>query len=164
MNTKKQLNSTSSQDEFSKWAKLKRNHDKLLKQHEDTKQENSKAQMIIKPLVKVVMFALPSVLQFGVTIANGKRSIIHLPPHNWFGSALTLLFSLPFSPRGTISASIYGMVVKRVVKLFRQFIQDLGTIIFGVKNSQASAARRDDSKQDKQENSSVHTAQPVKTQ
>lgn len=168
MDTKKQLNSTSSQDEFSKWAKLKRSHDKLLKQHEDTKQENTKAQMIIKPLVKVLMFALPSVLQFGVTIANGKRTIIHLPPHNWFGSALTLFFSLPFSPRGTISASIYGMVVKRVLKLLRQFKQDVSTIMFGVKSSQTSQAKKEDSKQDKQdakqEKTPVHTPQPVNAQ
>lgn len=34
MKIRKELNSTSSQDEFAKWAKLRRQHDKLLEQLE----------------------------------------------------------------------------------------------------------------------------------
>lgn len=162
MKTKKDLTSTSSQDEFSKWAKLKRRHDKLLKEHEDNKQTNTKAQVLIKPFVKVVMFAIPSILQFGVTIANGKRTIIHLPPQNWFGSVLGLVFCLPFSPRGTISATIYGMVVKRVLKLLKQFKQDLGIILFGVSQPEVKKQKGNVSEDKKQDAS--HTKTPLKAE
>jgi hypothetical protein len=36
MRVRKELNATSSQDEFAKWAKLRRQHDKLLEQLEKT--------------------------------------------------------------------------------------------------------------------------------
>ena len=36
LKVRRDLNSTSSQDEFAKWAKIKRHHDKLLEQLEKT--------------------------------------------------------------------------------------------------------------------------------
>lgn len=32
---KREMNATSSQDEFAKWAKLRRNHDKVLAQYDE---------------------------------------------------------------------------------------------------------------------------------
>lgn len=41
MKVRKELNATSSQDEFAKWAKLRRQHDKLLEQVEKNSTSSS---------------------------------------------------------------------------------------------------------------------------
>ena len=41
MRLKREMNATSSQDEFAKWAKMRRNHDKILAQY-DEKSKNSR--------------------------------------------------------------------------------------------------------------------------
>lgn len=40
LSVRKELNATSSQDQFAKWAKLRRQHDKLLEQLEVTSKSN----------------------------------------------------------------------------------------------------------------------------
>ena len=35
MRLKREMNATSSQDEFAKWAKIRRNHDKILAQYDE---------------------------------------------------------------------------------------------------------------------------------
>ena len=37
---KREMNATSSQDEFAKWAKLRRSHDKVLAQYEEKSEQS----------------------------------------------------------------------------------------------------------------------------
>lgn len=113
---KQQLAATSSQDEFAKWAKLKRKIDKGLSDLEKVNAELASSRSTFGMLFKGVMFVLTTVMPFFVTSWYGKTPIFWLPPgpSSWFGP-LGWFLALPRAPKGAISSTVWQMVCTRTI-------------------------------------------------
>ncbi|CDU23443.1 uncharacterized protein SPSC_02072 [Sporisorium scitamineum] len=112
--TKQQLAATSSQDQFAKWAKLRRKVDKSLADLERTNSTLSSSRTTFNMLLKGFLFVLTTVMPFCVTSWYSKTPIFWLPPgeHSWFGP-LGWFLALPRAPRGAVSSTVWQMVCSR---------------------------------------------------
>ncbi|WFD19229.1 GET complex subunit get1 [Malassezia caprae] len=101
--TRQQMNMTSAQDEFSKWAKLRRRVDKLSQQVDEQR-----------------FIAIPFVLNWYFKYVP----MFYLPPGDWFGP-LGYLFSFPNAPVGAVSSTVWTTVCGRVLALVGDYAREL---------------------------------------
>lgn len=78
--TRQQLNLTSSQDEFAKWAKLRRSVDKHVAQLEATNSRLAGASSSVSLLVRAILFLGTTLFPFCLTFYFGKTPMFFLPP------------------------------------------------------------------------------------
>ncbi|SNX84207.1 uncharacterized protein MEPE_02915 [Melanopsichium pennsylvanicum] len=114
--TKQQLAATSSQDQFAKWAKLRRKVDKALAQLENSNSELANARSTFTILFKGVMMIITTIMPFCITSWYSKTPIFWLPPgdHSWFGPVGWFL-ALPRAPKGAVSSTVWQMVCSRTL-------------------------------------------------
>ncbi|KAJ1032144.1 hypothetical protein NDA18_001642 [Ustilago nuda] len=113
---KRDLAATSSQDQFAKWAKLRRRVDKGLVDLEKANASLSSARSTFSMLFKGLMFVITTIFPFCVTSWYSKTPIFWLPPgeHSWFGPVGWFL-ALPRAPKGAISSTVWQMVCSRTL-------------------------------------------------
>ncbi|WEW55546.1 GET complex subunit get1 [Emydomyces testavorans] len=99
MQLKREMNATSSQDEFAKWAKLKRRHDKSMEQYE----------------AKIRFFSTTGV-KFFLQFWYSKEPMFELP-RGWLPWQIEWVLSFPRAPLGTVSIQIWSGVCATVVSL-----------------------------------------------
>lgn len=116
--TRQQMNMTSAQDEFSKWAKLRRRVDKLSQQVDEQSASRSHAgtniadqvisssQFMFSIMFKGFMFVLNSAVPFVLNWYFKYVPMFYLPPGDWFGP-LGYLFSFPNAPVGAVSSTVW---------------------------------------------------------
>lgn len=141
--TRQVLNQTSSQDQFAKWAKLRRKVDKTLAELEAVNNSLASSKSSLGLLVKATMFALSTLVPFAVTTWFRKTPIFWLPPGPqrasqgaawslgnvvgpagaWLGP-LGWVLSLPSAPRGSVSATVWSQVCSRVLALVFALVGD----------------------------------------
>ncbi|KAG0292624.1 GET complex subunit get1, partial [Dissophora globulifera] len=112
---KNELSRTSSQDEFAKWAKLRRKMDSKIADLEKMTSELNVSKASFELKFKGVLWFFTSGIQFLMT-AWFRRSPVFYLPQGWFGPAERIL-SLPFAPRGSVSTAIWFYICRKVVVL-----------------------------------------------
>ncbi|KAE8210158.1 hypothetical protein CF327_g5928 [Tilletia walkeri] len=122
--TKQELDKTSSQDEFAKWAKLRRKVDKGLQDIERLNASLTSTRSTFPMIVKAFLFLLTTVLPFVVKTYHRKTPVFWLPPGNWFGP-IGWAASLPGAPAGSISATVWGIVCSRILIIVATTAKDL---------------------------------------
>jgi len=120
---KQDLLQTSSQDQFAKWAKLRRRVDKGLADLDKTNNELTSTRTSYSFKFKTGLWLLTTGVQFAVGWWYGRTAVFYLPP-GWFGPA-TWWLSLPFAPRGSVSCGVWQMACKRVIKMCERIVRDL---------------------------------------
>ncbi|KAH8814582.1 CHD5-like protein-domain-containing protein [Flagelloscypha sp. PMI_526] len=110
---KAELHKTSAQDQFAKWAKLRRSVDKGLADLEKLNSElsSTKSSFAFKFNAVLWIFTRGSGIMIGMYYRNAP--VFWLPP-GWFGP-LTWWMSFPFAPRGSVSVGLWQMACNRVL-------------------------------------------------
>ncbi|PWN49749.1 hypothetical protein IE53DRAFT_387998 [Violaceomyces palustris] len=121
---KQQLAKTSSQDEFSKWAKLRRKIDKSLQELERINGVLSSSRSTFGIILKAFLFLFTTAFPFIVTSYYGKTPIFYLPPGGWFGP-LGWILSLPRAPAGSVSSSAWSTICVRVILIIIESFKNL---------------------------------------
>ncbi|GAA5794936.1 WRB/Get1 family [Helicostylum pulchrum] len=111
---KKELAQTSSQDEFAKWAKLRRKLDKAVADSEKMNSEIAYAKTAFELKVKSALWFIVHGSQLGMVMWFRKSAVFYLPP-GWFGPAQRIL-SWPFAPAGSVSVAVWFAACRRVIK------------------------------------------------
>ncbi|KAF9809744.1 hypothetical protein IEO21_07286 [Rhodonia placenta] len=122
---KKELLQTSAQDQFAKWAKLRRSVDKGLADLEKLNGELSSARTSFSLKFNSAIWFLTAGVQLIVGWWYRKSAVFYLPP-GWFGP-LTWWLSLPFAPAGSVSCGIWQMACKRVIKVGERMVRELAS-------------------------------------
>ncbi|KAI0916425.1 GET complex subunit get1 [Taiwanofungus camphoratus] len=120
---KKELLQTSAQDQFAKWAKLRRSVDKGLADLEKLNDEISSSKSSFSLRFNSALWLLTTGLQFIVGWWYRKSAVFYLPP-GWFGP-VTWWLSFPFAPAGSVSCGMWQMACRRVIKVGERVVQDL---------------------------------------
>lgn len=94
-NTRQQLNLTSSQDEFAKWAKLRRSVDKIVAQLERVNSQLAGASSSLSLLVRAILFLSTTLFPFALTFYFGKTPMFFLPPSGSTASVTHAARGLP---------------------------------------------------------------------
>jgi hypothetical protein len=159
LKVRSELNATSSQDQFAKWAKLRRQHDKLLEQLEAKSTWQAKIRKTGQNDIMLTIYfaekslegsrskfdnvfsALRLVLtkapQFIIPFWYATEPMFWLP-HGWFPYYAEWIISFPRAPLGSVSIASWQLACTGLLTL----ISDLITGIYGLvySSSQAQAA------------------------
>ncbi|GAA5903632.1 hypothetical protein JCM6882_003006 [Rhodosporidiobolus microsporus] len=118
-----ELAATSSQDEFSKWARLRRKLDKAVQELEVANASTSSARKAFATKFKSALWLLTTVLPFIVSSYHRKSPVFWLPK-GWFGPAGWWL-SLPSAPAGALAVSLWTMSCKRTLASLKTAVTEL---------------------------------------
>ncbi|KAI0391020.1 CHD5 domain-containing protein [Xylariaceae sp. FL0594] len=99
---RRDLNATSSQDQFAKWAKLRRQHDKLLEQLEKMKTGQDDLKAKFDRTAGIIRWSTTSGVKFALPWIYGKEPMFWLPT-GWFPYYVEWVLSFPRAPLGSVS-------------------------------------------------------------
>jgi len=99
---RRELNATSSQDEFAKWAKLRRQHDKLLDELEKKKSGVDASRTKFDRYLTAVRLISTRGVQWLLPMWYGKLPMYWLP-YGWFPYYVEWFASFPRAPLGSVS-------------------------------------------------------------
>ncbi|KAL7417649.1 CHD5-like protein-domain-containing protein [Mrakia frigida] len=123
LRSKLELDKTSSQDEFAKWAKLRRKLDKLIADLEKTNGTLQTSKAAFTSNASRLIWILTTGFQFGLVWWYRKRALFYLP-NGWLGGGVGWWFSFPSAPKGAISSAAWSMVCKRSIKSVEEIVRD----------------------------------------
>ncbi|KAG6016837.1 hypothetical protein E4U54_000391 [Claviceps lovelessii] len=129
LKVRRDLNATSSQDEFAKWAKLRRQHDKLLEQLEAAKKGLEATRSQFDKYLKAVRMFVTTVPQYFLPFWYGKEPMFWLP-YGWFPYYAEWIISFPRAPLGSVSAASWQLACSGVLKLLSEIILFIGKQLF----------------------------------
>lgn len=121
--TKSELLKTSAQDQFAKWAKLRRSVDKGLADLEKLNSQIASSKSSFSLKFNSAIWILTTGVQFVVGWWYRRQPVFYLP-EGWFGP-LAWWLAFPFAPAGSVSVGVWQMACKRVVVLGERVVKDL---------------------------------------
>ncbi|PPQ92969.1 hypothetical protein CVT25_000169 [Psilocybe cyanescens] len=122
MTNKSELMKTSAQDQFAKWAKLRRSVDKGLADLEKLNSEIASAKSGFAMKFNTALWLLTTGLQFVVGWWYRKQPVFYLP-RGWFGP-LGWWLALPFAPAGSVSVGVWQMACRRVIVVGEKVVKE----------------------------------------
>ncbi|GAB5586724.1 GET complex subunit get1 [Umbelopsis nana] len=117
-----ELSQTSSQDQFAKWAKIRRKCDSATDSLEKTNSEIAFKRTQFEVKVKGILYFVVHGSQVLMVMWFRKNPVFYLP-YGWFGPASWLL-SMPFAPRGSVSVAVWFAACRRVCKTLASLAND----------------------------------------
>ncbi|KAH9252531.1 hypothetical protein BASA81_009574 [Batrachochytrium salamandrivorans] len=114
LDIKTQLSRTSAQDQFAKWAKLQRQHDKLVAEYTTKSNDANAYKIVFQMQVSWGLWALFWILQIGFLMFWRSEAMFYMP-RDWVGPFSNWL-SFPFAPKGSVSVLIGFMRVAAFVE------------------------------------------------
>ncbi|KAM4066869.1 CHD5-like protein [Hirsutella rhossiliensis] len=129
LRARRDLNATSSQDEFAKWAKLRRQHDKLLEQLDAAKKGLEASKSKFDNSLTVVRLLLTKGPQYFLPFWYGKEAMFWLP-YGWFPYYAEWIISFPSAPMGSVSAPSWQLACSGFITLVSELIVFVGGVVF----------------------------------
>ncbi|OZJ02193.1 hypothetical protein BZG36_04759 [Bifiguratus adelaidae] len=111
---KGELGRTSSQDEFAKWAKIRRKLDTAVAELEKMNNTIGSRRASFDIKVKSLLWTITNLSQF-VLVAWYRKTPVFYLPKGWFPGWIERVLSLPFAPRGSVSVTIWFMTCRRLI-------------------------------------------------
>ncbi|KAH8888266.1 hypothetical protein GQ53DRAFT_654586 [Thozetella sp. PMI_491] len=135
-----ELNGTSSQDEFAKWAKLRRQHDKLLDELEKKKTAIDGTRAQFEKYLTTVRLILTRGLQWFLPFWYSREPMFWLP-YGWFPYYVEWFVSFPRAPLGSVSIVVWQWACTGILLLASETITAaLGLVLAQPKQKQAVPA------------------------
>ncbi|KAI0843444.1 CHD5-like protein-domain-containing protein [Hypoxylon sp. FL0890] len=137
---RRDLNATSSQDQFAKWAKLRRQHDKLLEQLEKMKSSHDASKANFDRTVNILRWLCTTGLKFVLPFWYAKQPMFWLP-QGWFPYYVEWILSFPRAPVGSVSIASWQTACTGVVQLVSDTIAAILGLVLGAKMAQKQPAK-----------------------
>ncbi|KAI1107347.1 CHD5-like protein-domain-containing protein [Jackrogersella minutella] len=132
---RRDLNATSSQDQFAKWAKLRRQHDKVLEQLEKMKSSHEATKANFDRSVNILRWLATTGLKFVLPFWYAKQPMFWLP-QGWFPYYVEWILSFPRAPVGSVSIASWQTACLGVVMLLSDTIAAILGLLLGAKIAQ----------------------------
>ncbi|KAI2610982.1 CHD5-like protein-domain-containing protein [Hypoxylon fragiforme] len=129
---RRDLNATSSQDQFAKWAKLRRQHDKMLEQLEKMKSSYEASKSKFESSIGIVRWTATTGLKFILPFWYAKQPMFWLP-QGWFPYYVEWVLSFPRAPVGSVSIASWQAACTGMVLLASDTVAAILGLLFGAK-------------------------------
>ncbi|KAM0261119.1 hypothetical protein ACHAQJ_002381 [Trichoderma viride] len=133
---RREMNATSSQDEFAKWAKLRRKHDKLLEELETSKKGLDSARSSFDRALTALRFVLTRAPQYIIPFWYATEPMFWLP-HGWFPYYAEWIVSFPRAPLGSVSIASWQLACAGIVTLLIDVFTFVFKLVLGSKQPEA---------------------------
>ncbi|RDL37806.1 Protein GET1 [Venustampulla echinocandica] len=134
MKIRKELNSTSSQDEFAKWAKLRRQHDKILEKLEKSKAELDSTKANFDKIVGALRWAGTNGFRMFLQFWYQKEPMFWIPK-GWVPYYAEWLLSFPRAPLGSISIQAWALACMAIIVLVSDTLVALVALALGTRST-----------------------------
>ncbi|KAL2315652.1 Protein get1 [Schizosaccharomyces pombe] len=114
LTVKKELNATSSQDQFAKWARLNRKYEQLSQEWEKQSANVKIFQDTFKRVLSLFLWILTRGFRFYIQFKESKTPVFFLPAFLLPSWALWVL-SLPRSIYGSVSLTVWNFAVQKTI-------------------------------------------------
>ncbi|KAK6533829.1 GET complex subunit get1 [Arthrobotrys megalospora] len=104
---RKEMATTSSQDEFAKWAKLRREHDKRVAELEKLSETVAAHKMQFGRIISTVRWLLFSALGFFIQFWYRREPVFWLP-RGWLPDYVEWGLCFPQAPLGSVSVNVWS--------------------------------------------------------
>ncbi|KAF2100465.1 hypothetical protein NA57DRAFT_74074 [Rhizodiscina lignyota] len=141
----RELNATSAQDEFSKWAKLRRQHDKAAAEHDKATSSLQSSKSSFNTTCSTIRFLLTTFLRLFPQYYY-SRSPLFWVPAGWAPWYVEWLLSFPRAPRGSISIQVWGIACAAVIKMVAEASWAVWILVQQSRVEKAKAKGREDGK------------------
>ncbi|ORY35685.1 protein GET1 [Naematelia encephala] len=121
---KADLAKTSSQDEFAKWAKLKRKVEKSLADLETINSQLGSAKTSFSLRFSSVLWLVTTGAQLVLVWWYRRQPVFYLP-QTWTPGVVRWILSFPSAPSGSVSSGAWCTVCKRVLSTLEEIVKDL---------------------------------------
>ncbi|KAK9436661.1 CHD5 domain protein [Metarhizium brunneum] len=125
LKVRRDLNATSSQDEFARWAKLRRQHDKLLEKLDATKKAMEASRARFDNYLTAIRMLITKIPQYFIPFWYGKEPMFWLP-YGWFPYYAEWIISFPRAPMGSVSAPSWQLACSGVIALLGEILMFAG--------------------------------------
>jgi len=129
------MNATSAQDEFARWAKLQRQHDKLKDQLEKKKKALSDSRAKFDTSLTAIRLLLTRGLQYFLPFWYSREALFWLP-HGWFPYYAEWLLSFPRAPLGSVSITSWQVACTGVIVVWSDMLVALLGLAAGSRQKQ----------------------------
>ncbi|CAB4417543.1 unnamed protein product [Rhizophagus irregularis] len=119
---KHDLARTSSQDQFAKWAKLRRKLDSKMSELEKITTSLGYLKTSFEIKFTTFLWVVTNGIQIVMVIWYRSSPVFYLP-QDWF-SPISWIFSMPFAPSGSVSVPFWFLVCRKFVKKVVQTKRD----------------------------------------
>ncbi|KAL4937600.1 protein get1 [Aspergillus oleicola] len=138
---KREMNNTSSQDEFAKWAKLRRRHDKALSDYEALNSKLSSQKTSFDWFVKIFRWLSTTGLKIFIQFRYSKSPVFALPG-GWLPWPVEWILSFPRAPQGTVSVQVWNSVCATAVTVIAEIITGAVLQVKGVTQPAPASAKK----------------------
>ncbi|GIJ82441.1 GET complex subunit get1 [Aspergillus pseudoviridinutans] len=121
---KRDMNNTSSQDEFAKWAKLRRKHDKAMDEYETMNKKLTAQKTSFDWSVKIARWLSTNGLKIFLQFYYSKTPVFALPA-GWFPSYVEWVLSFPRAPRGSVSVQVWNSVCATAIAVMAEIVTSM---------------------------------------
>ncbi|RSH81694.1 GET complex subunit get1 [Apiotrichum porosum] len=119
---KAELNRTSSQDEFAKWAKLRRKVDKGIADLEKTNAVLASSRSTFGFRFNTLIWIATTGAQL-VLVWWYRRQPVFWLPAQWVPAPVAYILRFPSAPKGSVSSAAWGTVCKRVLTSVEEIVK-----------------------------------------
>ncbi|KAK7550827.1 CHD5-like protein-domain-containing protein [Phyllosticta citricarpa] len=114
LHLKKEMNSVSAQDDFARWAKLRRAHDKVYAEYQKTESSLKSSRTSFDRTVSTLRFLGTNGLRFALQFWYAKQALFWIP-QGWVPRYVEWILAFPKAPTGSVSIQIWGIACASVV-------------------------------------------------
>ncbi|KAH8772118.1 protein get1 [Hyaloscypha finlandica] len=142
LKVRKELNATSSQDQFAKWAKLRRQHDRLLEQLDKNKASTDSTRTTFDSAVSTLRWIGTNGLRMFLQFWYSKQAMFWIPK-GWVPYYAEWLLSFPRAPLGSISIQAWFLACTAVIILVSDALVAIVAMVAGLGSGTAQEARKE---------------------
>ncbi|TQS34793.1 hypothetical protein Golomagni_04813 [Golovinomyces magnicellulatus] len=124
---REELNSTSSQDEFAKWARLRRTHDKAVEKLEVSQKSLDSYKSNFEASINIVRWIFINGLRIALQFLFQKQPMLYIPK-GWIPYYAEWLLAFPRAPMGTVSIQAWSISCVIVLELMSELV--IAVLIF----------------------------------
>ncbi|EME83946.1 uncharacterized protein MYCFIDRAFT_134708 [Pseudocercospora fijiensis CIRAD86] len=124
---KRELNAVSAQDDFAKWARLRRQHDKAKEKYEKESRDQQAFRSTFDSIVSKLRWLGTQGFNFFLNSWYAKQPMFWLPT-GWVPYHAEWLLSFPRAPLGSISVNVWAIACGSVIGMVSEGIIALWTL------------------------------------
>ncbi|KAL1305520.1 hypothetical protein AAFC00_007132 [Neodothiora populina] len=125
---KREMNATSAQDEFSKWARLRRNHDKATAEYEKSACSIRAARTNSDRIANALRWISTNGMRYLLQFWFSKQPLFWLP-QGWVPGHVEWLLAFPRAPTGSISIQVWGIACVSTISMLSEAIGAIYTLV-----------------------------------
>lgn len=129
---KKEMNAISAQDNFAKWAKVRREHDKAMAAHDQKASDVSAHRNSFDTKANAARWVMTSGMQMFLQFWHAKTPVFTYP-RGWLPWPVEWILGFPRCPYGAVSINVWSMTCGTVIAL-------IGNGLLGIVQGQPAAA------------------------